>query len=132
MTNRAREMRKSPTPAEQKMWGILRNRQIDGHEFVRQYTIDQFIVDFCCRQKKLVIEIDGGIHAGQEEYDRYREDALVNLGYRVLRFTNNDVFSDLNSVVARIQEELKDQAPSPRMGEAMAQSVLRVVVRGKG
>ncbi len=99
-------MRRSPTPAEKILWSVLRNRQIEGCKFVRQYPILPHIVDFCCRQKKFVIEVDGGIHIGREAYDRHRDSDLAELGYKVLRFTNDDVIQNINAVVMVIQEAL--------------------------
>ena len=106
ITKRAREMRRSPTPAENILWRILRNRQIEGCKFVRQHPISPYIVDFCCRDKKLVIEVDGGIHVGQEDYDRSWDSYLAELGYRVMRFRNDDVVKNINAVAAMIQEAL--------------------------
>ena len=106
VTNRARDMRHNPTPAEKILWAVLRNRQVEGCKFVRQYPISPFIVDFCCREKKLVIEVDGGIHLSQQPYDRMRDSDLTDLGYRVIRFTNEDVRKNMNSVFSAIQEAL--------------------------
>ena len=88
------------------MWRTLRNYQLDGVKFTRQVPIDGFIVDFCCRSQKLIIEIDGGIHVGREREDRQREIQLQNLGYRILRFTNDQVIHDLNQVVEIIRSQL--------------------------
>jgi very-short-patch-repair endonuclease len=104
ITNRARDMRHSPTPAEKNLWAVLRNRKIDGCKFVRQYPISTYIVDFCCWENKLVIEVDGGVHIWQEVYDHRREYILTELGYKVIRFTNDDVIKNINAVVAIIQE----------------------------
>ena len=106
ITNRARDMRHSPTPAEKILWGVLRNRQIESSKFVRQYPISPYIVDFCCREKKLIIEVDGGIHIEQEAYDYGRDSDLADLGYRVMRFTNEDVSKNINAVYTAIQEAL--------------------------
>ena len=73
---------------------------------MRQYPIPPYIVDFCCREKKLVVEVDGGVHIGQEAYDHKRDYELAGLGYRVIRFTNDDVMQNINAVVAIIQEAL--------------------------
>jgi len=106
ITTRARSMRRNPTPAEKTLWSLLRNRQIEGFKFVRQYPIAPYIVDFCCREKKLVIEVDGGIHIEQHTYDRHRDLDLAKLDYRVLRFNNDDVMNNINAVVMIIQEAL--------------------------
>jgi very-short-patch-repair endonuclease len=89
---RAREMRHPQTPAEATLWRALRNRQT-GHKFRRQHPIYRFIIDFYCAQAKLLIEVDGESHfqPDQEEYDKARTEYLEELGYKVIRFTNNDV-----------------------------------------
>jgi len=94
----ARELRHPQTPAEQKVWQVLRNRQCAGYKFRRQHPIGPFIVDFYCAQTKLVIEIDGDTHADQIEYDLARTEYLNQQGYRVLRFTNNDVHTNIDAV----------------------------------
>jgi len=99
-------MRRISTSAEKTLWSVLRNRQIGGCKFVRQYPIPPYIVDFCCREKKLVAEVDGGVHIGQEAYDRARDQDLAELGYRVIRVTNDDVLANINAVVTIIQEAL--------------------------
>jgi very-short-patch-repair endonuclease len=106
VTTRARDMRRSPTPAEKILWGVLRNRQIEGCKFVRQYPITPYIVDFCCREKKLIIEVDGGIHIEQEMYDHVRDLELKELGYQIIRFTNDDVSKNVHAVFTAIQEAL--------------------------
>ena len=106
ITDRARNMRRTSTSAEKALWSVLRNRQIEGCKFVRQYPIPSYIVDFCCREKKLVVEVDGGVHIGQEAYDQERDQDLAELGYRVIRVTNDDVLANINAVVTIIQEAL--------------------------
>ena len=106
ITARAREMRHTPTPAERCLWSVLRGRQVEGCKFVRQYPIAPYIVDFCCREKKLVVEVDGGVHIGQQAIDRARDHNLAEFGYSVLRFTNDEVLNNINVVVTIIQEAL--------------------------
>lgn len=72
----ARELRRTLTPAERRLWSALRRRQIDGLRFRRQHPIERFIVDFCCVEKRLVIEVDGEVHRFTEDYDRARQDCL--------------------------------------------------------
>jgi very-short-patch-repair endonuclease len=98
----ARELRKVQTPAEQKMWRALRKRQLDGHKFRRQHPIGRYIVDFYCPACKLAIEIDGDVHAMQEEYDAIRAAWLFEQGYYVIRFTNEQVFEHFEEVMAEI------------------------------
>jgi very-short-patch-repair endonuclease len=88
----AREMRHPQTSAETTLWNVLRNKST-GYKFRRQHPIDMFIIDFYCAEAKLLIEIDGDSHftPKQEEYDKARTEYLEDLGYKVIRFTNNDV-----------------------------------------
>ena len=101
----AKELRHNLTPAEQKLWVALRNDQL-GISFRRQHAIGPYVVDFCCIKKKLIIELDGGQHLEQQEYDQVRTEFLQAKGYCVLRFWNNDVLFDLNGVMKVILEAL--------------------------
>jgi very-short-patch-repair endonuclease len=117
---RAREMRHPQTTAEATLWAAIRNRSV-AYKFRRQHSIDRFIVDFYCAQAKLCIEIDGDTHqeADQQEYDAARTEYLETLGYKVIRFTNDDVRYNINAVVAAIMEKIENilQTPSPFQGE---------------
>jgi len=99
----AREMRHPQTPAEAMLWRALRNRQT-GFKFRRQHPIDRFIVDFYCAEAKLLIEVDGATHLEpeQREYDKARTEYLEELGYKVIRFTNDDVKGSIHSVAGEI------------------------------
>jgi very-short-patch-repair endonuclease len=99
----AREMRHPQTPAETKVWRALRNRRC-GFKFRRQHPVDMFIADFYCAIAKLLIEIDGDTHfeVRQEEYDKARTEYLEELGYKVIRFTNDEVRYNMNSVADEI------------------------------
>ena len=88
------------------MWELLRNNKV-GHKIRRQHIIDNFIADFVCLRKKLVIEIDGEIHLKQREYDELRTARLGELGYEVIRFTNEAVFDNPNWVALKIKEKLE-------------------------
>ena len=101
-----RRLRRALTDAERKLWFALRDRRLDGHKFVRQEAIGPYIVDFVCREKKLIIEVDGGQHA-ENARDRVREAALVANGYRVQRFWNSDVLSNRDGVLTVILAELQ-------------------------
>jgi len=111
----AREMRRNPTPAEDKLWQRLRNHKVLGFKFRRQHPIDRFIVDFYCSKAHLVIEVDGLIHQYTQEQDAVRQEFLESLGFRVLRFTNDQVNNDLEGVVKQISAALREkkQAFSP-------------------
>src|SRR5437868_1594892 len=96
---RARDLRQSIAPAEHKLWQRLRNRGLDGLKFRRQAPIGPFVADFVCAEMKLVIELDGPSHNEREKYDADRSIYLSHLGYRVLRFLNEDVHRDIDAVL---------------------------------
>jgi very-short-patch-repair endonuclease len=100
----ARYLRQHLTPAEAKLWNALCRRQIAGLKFRCQHPVGRFIVDFYCPSCKLVIEVDGDIHNQQEVYDEARTEQLQSFGYRVLRFTNEEVLSNLQTVLDRITQ----------------------------
>jgi very-short-patch-repair endonuclease len=101
-----RLLRRRPTRAETKLWLSLRDRRLAGFKFVRQEALGPYIVDFVCREKKLIIEVDGGQHADNVR-DRVRDDALTAAGYRILRFWNSDVLSNRDGVLSLILAELQ-------------------------
>jgi len=101
----ARKLRTNQTDAETVLWDRIRNRQIDGHKFARQVPIGRYICDFVCREKQIVIEVDGGQHNESSE-DAVRDLYLTAEGYRVLRFWNNDVLGNIEGVLTTIQTEL--------------------------
>jgi very-short-patch-repair endonuclease len=94
------------TKAEAILWEHLRNSKLKGLKFRRQHPLDIFIADFYCHQKKLIIELDGGIHNIQEqkEYDEGRTFELEEKGFKILRFKNEEVINDIGSVLERILE----------------------------
>ena len=106
-------LRRNLTDAEAKLWSELRGRQVQGYKFRRQHPIDDYVADFACLSAKLVIEIDGATHSTEEElaYDRQRTVLLQGLGWRVIRFTNDEVFTDVDGVVEAIWEALKEARP---------------------
>jgi len=103
MKELARSLRKNQTDAERVIWQQLSNRQLLGYKFRRQQVIGPFIVDFVCLEPKLVIEVDGGQHAEQQEYDQNRSHYLQRLGYRVLRFWNHEVLQNRLAVMEVIR-----------------------------
>jgi len=102
----AREMRTGLTDAEALMWKLLRNRRVANAKFRRQHPMGRFILDFYCDEKKLAVEIDGGQHADAKEYDEARDAWLRQRGVRVLRFWNNQVLSETESVMEVIYATL--------------------------
>ena len=100
----ARHLRQTMTPAEQILWTALRGRKCADLKFRRQVPMGPYIVDFLCIERRLVIEIDGGIHATQEVYDRERECSLQQHGFRILRFQNEDVLRNLSGVLHAIEQ----------------------------
>jgi len=104
--DRARELRRNMTDAERALWRHLRRKQVAGRRFRRQQPIGEYIVDFACLEKKLVVEVDGGQHA-EEERDAARTRWLEGRGYRVLRFWNTEVLGQMDSVLAAIEESLQ-------------------------
>ena len=105
----ARINRKNPTQAEDKIWyEVLKDKQFENYKFHRQKPLDNFIADFYCSQLMLVIEIDGDYHKTQKEYDALRSDKLSDYGISVIRYKNNKILSDIDSV----RQDLKDKIKS--------------------
>jgi len=102
----SRSLRVNQTDAEKKLWQKLRSRQLSGHKFVRQEPLGRYICDFVCREKKVIIEVDGGQHL-ESLRDKVRDEFMENLGYRVLRFWNNDVLANVDGVLQVIESELR-------------------------
>ena len=99
----ARKLRNDLTPAETRLWEALRNKQLGGLRFRCQHPVGNFILDFYCPSCKLVVEVDGEIHAHQANYDNERTAKLTEFGYKVLRFRNEQVMNDLPRVLAEIR-----------------------------
>ena len=114
--DRARRLRVAQTDAEQRLWRHLRNRSLEGWKFRRQHEVGPFIVDFVCSDSGLVVELDGGQHGEQMAYDESRTQKLQEMGYRVLRFWNNDVLTNTDSVLEAILEALASPGPLPPFG----------------
>jgi very-short-patch-repair endonuclease len=98
----AQRLRQNLTPAEQRLWQAIRNRQLNGLRFRCQHPVGSFIVDFYCPQHRLVIEVDGEIHDERGEYDTARTTKFDQFGYRVLRFSNQAVLTNLDEVLQQI------------------------------
>jgi len=102
LTNKARSLRKNQTDVEQLVWKHLRNRQLYNYKFRRQFPIEPYIADFVCLDLKLIIELDGGQHASQIDYDNQRSLFLEQRGFKVIRFWNNDVIENTVGVLEAI------------------------------
>jgi very-short-patch-repair endonuclease len=102
-------LRKMMTYSENLLWGKLKGKQIMGLRFRRQHPIDIFIADFYCHAARLVIEIDGEIHADKSEYDDGREAEMEKFNIKIIRFTNDEVNSDVESVLKKIEAIIKER-----------------------
>jgi very-short-patch-repair endonuclease len=101
----ARQLRVNQTDAETVLWNRIRNRQIDGCKFVRQVPILGYVCDFVCRERKLIVEVDGGQH-NESAADAIRDRRPMDEGYRILRFWKNDVLGNMEGVLTTIRAEL--------------------------
>ena len=111
--DRAKQLRQQPTNAEIRLWSRLRRKQLDGLRFRRQAPLGPYFVDFFCPDAKLIIEVDGGQHATQQDYDTHRTNWLEERGYRVLRFWNEDIAIHPEWVLAEIRAALDSETPLP-------------------
>ena len=104
----AKNLRKNSTIQERRIWNILKNRQFHNLKFKRQQPIGNYIVDFACQEKRLIIEIDGSQHnfPNNLEYDQKRTQYLEKLGYTVIRFWNNEVFENIEGIVMALEKYL--------------------------
>lgn len=115
LKERAKHMRANPTPPELKLWLALRANRFESQQFTRQTIIAPYIVDFASKAAKLVIEIDGDTHSGDSRYDADRTKFLESLGYRVIRFTNHEVLTNMEGVLTAIAEALRASPLSPAL-----------------
>lgn len=118
---RAKAMRENMTRAEKAVWDLLKEKKVLGLRFKAQHPIDIFIADFYCHPLKLVVEIDGGVHISEDqiEYDIGREAELDRFGIKVIRFTNEEVETDITHVqneIERICQERRKELQSPLQG----------------
>ena len=105
---RARKLRNNMTEQEKKLWYYLRKRLINSCRFRRQYPIGNYVVDFVCREKNLIIELDGGQHNEEQAiiYDKERTKYLESRVFRVIRFWNNDIDTNIEAVLGEIVKNL--------------------------
>jgi len=105
----ARLLRRRMTYSESLLWEKLKGKQLLGLRFRRQHPIDIFIVDFYCHEAKLVIELDGGIHMDQIEYDDGREADIEKYNIKIIRFTNDEVNNNIEDVIQKIESVIKER-----------------------
>ena len=114
-----KKLRNNLSEAERIIWYRLKNKQIHGYKFRRQYGVGKYVVDFYCPKAQLVIEIDGDSHYNESaaKYDIKRQEYLESLGLRVIRFTNMEVYKSLEGVIEIIMQNLPPLAPPSKGGE---------------
>ena len=105
LSNYAKRLRRNSTQAEILLWSRLRARQMEGMKFRRQQPIENFIVDFICFEKQIIIELDGGQHAKNKDKDNERDSLLIGNGFTVLRFWDNEVFENIEGVLEVIRQK---------------------------
>jgi very-short-patch-repair endonuclease len=121
LRDRAKQMR-STTEAEHRLWQLLRAKRLAGYRFKRQLAIDEHIVDFVCIQKRLIVEADGGQHS-ENDHDKNRDAYLRSQGFALLRFWNNDIFTNEEGVLTSILSALErplSPTPHPQRGEGLS------------
>jgi very-short-patch-repair endonuclease len=106
----ARELRKEGTQGEQILWAeVLRAKKFYGYQFNRQFPIDDYIVDFICRKVRLIVEVYGYSHRFKSSEDKERDDTLSQLGYTMVRFSEQEVRRDLNNVIRVLESHLPEK-----------------------
>ncbi len=111
----SRTMRHEATEGEKRLWYKLRDRQLNNFKFKRQHPVSSYILDFVCLEKKLVVEVDGETHANDQHYDTERTKYLEQRGYRIIRFSNNEVLNNTQGVLQDILEHLNAPSPLPSL-----------------
>jgi very-short-patch-repair endonuclease len=113
----ARELRSTLNPAEQSLWSVLKARQIGGWKFTRQMPIGPYFADFVCRERCIVIEVDGSQHLEKAAYDRARDEYMIAAGYSVYRVPTNSVLNDriavCHSILAVLENRIEDFVEAP-------------------
>ncbi|MBN1496870.1 MAG: endonuclease domain-containing protein [Spirochaetes bacterium] len=106
----ARDMRNNLTPGERLLWERLKSRQLAGYKFRYQHPIYHYILDFYCDEKLLAIEVDGNVHKERKDYDEYRDDFMKSLGIQTMRFDNDEIMNNIDTVLDMIKKELLEKA----------------------
>ena len=127
LKEKAKEMRNKPTEAEKMLWNVLSNKGIENYKFRRQHIVGEYIVDFICLEKRLIVEVDGAVHndVSQIEHDKQRTEWLESKGFKVIRFTNNQVLSDFFNTIEKIRKGLNTILVAPPSGAGGAFLTLR-------
>ncbi len=114
----ARSMKKNPTESERILWGYLRKKRSDGFVFRRQHPVDFYIADFYCHKLKLIIEVDGEVHSciNAFEHDDRRSGELERFGIKVIRFKNEEIINNIESVLSRINQTINEISSVPHQG----------------
>jgi len=107
----AKALRKRSTDAEATLWYYLRAKRLNGLKFKRQQPIGNYIVDFVCFEKKMIVELDGSQHLQNEAYDKHRDGWLKNQGYHVMRFNNIEFFENKDPILEKIAEICMNRTP---------------------
>ena len=128
LTDVAKRLRHGMTDAERVLWREVRAHRFAGFKFKRQEPLGLYVVDFVCYEAKLIIELDGGQHANQQEADAERTRWLESRGFRVVRFWNNDVLANTAGVMQEIEKEL----PSPHPSNGVLRASPGYPARGEG
>ena len=104
----AKTLRKNSTIQEKRLWNLLKNRQFHNLKFKRQSPIGKYVVDFICHERKLIIELDGGQHNENKniENDIERTNFLESLGFKIIRFWNNDIYKNIDGVITEIEKHI--------------------------
>lgn len=131
LKEKAKEMRNKPTEAEKMLWNVLINKGIENYKFRRQHIVGEYIVDFICLEKKLIIEVDGAVHNDlvQIEHDKQRSEWLESKGFKIIRFTNKQVLLDLFNTIEKIRKELNAILVAPPSGAGGAGSTVFLTLR---
>ena len=106
----ARELRKDQTRAEEVVWKLLRNRRYLEFKFRRQHVVEGFVIDFFCKELRLGIEVDGGIHLNRKEYDGIRQMIIESEGIRIIRVSNAEIKKDPESLLVKIRQTIEDSS----------------------
>jgi very-short-patch-repair endonuclease len=118
-TVRARALRKADNPAERALWAVLKNRQLAGHTFTRQFPIGPYVADFACRARNVVVEVDGSQHLERAACDRTRDEYMLRAGYAVFRVPSVSVLSNrdgvCDSLLAVLEGRIEDEVEAPRL-----------------